>query len=73
MIDTFRPLLISKPAASVAEDTEYAWSWARAARARSLTDHRQLARDRHPRETATRADSAQFRDHAPGRGKLLGS
>jgi homogentisate 1,2-dioxygenase len=34
MIDTFRPLLISREA-SVAEDTEYAWSWARAARAGS--------------------------------------
>jgi homogentisate 1,2-dioxygenase len=31
MIDTFRPLLLSDQAA-VAEDPEYAWSWARAAR-----------------------------------------
>ncbi|HUJ07396.1 MAG TPA: homogentisate 1,2-dioxygenase domain-containing protein [Streptosporangiaceae bacterium] len=31
MIDTFRPLLLSDRAAS-AEDPEYAWSWARAAR-----------------------------------------
>ncbi|HWF81119.1 MAG TPA: homogentisate 1,2-dioxygenase domain-containing protein [Streptosporangiaceae bacterium] len=31
MIDTFRPLLLA-PAASSAEDPEYAWSWARAAR-----------------------------------------
>jgi homogentisate 1,2-dioxygenase len=32
MIDTFRPLLLA-PRASSAEDPEYAWSWARAARA----------------------------------------
>ena len=31
MIDTFRPLLLAEEAA-VAEDPEYAWSWARAAR-----------------------------------------
>ena len=31
MIDTFRPLLLA-PQASTAEDPEYAWSWARAAR-----------------------------------------
>jgi homogentisate 1,2-dioxygenase len=31
MIDTFRPLLLA-PQASSAEDPEYAWSWARAAR-----------------------------------------
>jgi homogentisate 1,2-dioxygenase len=31
MIDTFRPLLLSEEAA-VAEDPEYAWSWARASR-----------------------------------------
>ncbi len=31
MIDTFRPLLLSDQAA-VAEDPEYPWSWARAAR-----------------------------------------
>src|SRR6266568_4356610 len=31
MIDTFRPLLLAEQAA-VAEDPEYAWSWARAAR-----------------------------------------
>jgi homogentisate 1,2-dioxygenase len=31
MIDTFRPLGLG-PAARRAEDTEYAWSWARAAR-----------------------------------------
>jgi homogentisate 1,2-dioxygenase len=31
MIDTFRPLLLA-PRAAGAEDTEYAWSWARAAR-----------------------------------------
>jgi homogentisate 1,2-dioxygenase len=31
MIDTFRPLLLAETAAA-AEDTEYAWSWARAAR-----------------------------------------
>ncbi len=31
MIDTFRPLLLAR-SASAAEDTEYAWSWARAAR-----------------------------------------
>jgi homogentisate 1,2-dioxygenase len=31
MIDTFRPLRLA-PAAATAEDTEYAWSWARAAR-----------------------------------------
>jgi homogentisate 1,2-dioxygenase len=31
MIDTFRPLLLAEQA-SVAEDPEYAWSWARAAR-----------------------------------------
>ena len=37
MIDTFRPLLLAEPA-GVAEDPEYAWSWATAARgsARSL-------------------------------------
>ena len=34
MIDTFRPLLLARPAAG-AEDTEYAWSWARAARSGS--------------------------------------
>jgi homogentisate 1,2-dioxygenase len=34
MIDTFRPLLLAAQA-TVAEDPEYAWSWARAARARS--------------------------------------
>jgi homogentisate 1,2-dioxygenase len=32
MIDTFRPLLLS-PAAAAAEDSEYAWTWAGAARA----------------------------------------
>lgn len=32
MIDTFRPLLLA-PASRRAEDPEYAWSWARAARA----------------------------------------
>jgi homogentisate 1,2-dioxygenase len=32
MIDTFRPLLLA-PQAAEAEDPEYAWSWARAARA----------------------------------------
>jgi hypothetical protein len=31
MIDTFRPLLLA-PASREAEDTEYAWSWAKAAR-----------------------------------------
>ncbi len=31
MIDTFRPLLLA-PASSSAEDPEYAWSWAKAAR-----------------------------------------
>jgi homogentisate 1,2-dioxygenase len=31
MIDTFRPLLLA-PASQPAEDPEYAWSWARAAR-----------------------------------------
>jgi homogentisate 1,2-dioxygenase len=31
MIDTFRPLGLG-PAARRAEDPEYAWSWARAAR-----------------------------------------
>jgi homogentisate 1,2-dioxygenase len=31
MIDTFRPLLLAANAAA-AEDTEYAWSWARAYR-----------------------------------------
>ena len=31
MIDTFRPLLLAEPA-NVAEDPEYAWSWASAAR-----------------------------------------
>jgi homogentisate 1,2-dioxygenase len=31
MIDTFRPLLLA-PASRRAEDPEYAWSWARAAR-----------------------------------------
>jgi homogentisate 1,2-dioxygenase len=31
MIDTFRPLLLA-PAGRRAEDPEYAWSWARAAR-----------------------------------------
>jgi homogentisate 1,2-dioxygenase len=31
MIDTFRPLLLG-PASQPAEDPEYAWSWARAAR-----------------------------------------
>jgi homogentisate 1,2-dioxygenase len=31
MIDTFRPLLLAQ-AAAAAEDTEYAWSWARAVR-----------------------------------------
>jgi homogentisate 1,2-dioxygenase len=31
MIDTFRPLLLAE-AAALAEDPEYAWSWARAAR-----------------------------------------
>jgi homogentisate 1,2-dioxygenase len=31
MIDTFRPLLLAE-AAAVAEDPEYAWSWARAYR-----------------------------------------
>jgi homogentisate 1,2-dioxygenase len=31
MIDTFRPLLLAEPA-GIAEDPEYAWSWARAAR-----------------------------------------
>ena len=34
MIDTFRPLLLA-PQAAVAEDPEYAWHWARVARARS--------------------------------------
>jgi homogentisate 1,2-dioxygenase len=34
MIDTFRPLLLAAQA-TVAEDPEYAWSWARTARARS--------------------------------------
>ncbi len=34
MIDTFRPLLLAE-AAAVAEDPEYAWSWARALRERS--------------------------------------
>ncbi len=33
MIDTFRPLLLAAPAAA-AEDPEYAWSWAAAARGR---------------------------------------
>jgi homogentisate 1,2-dioxygenase len=31
MIDTFRPLLLAAPARA-AEDPEYAWSWASAAR-----------------------------------------
>jgi len=31
MIDTFRPLLLAEPARA-AEDPEYAWSWANAAR-----------------------------------------
>jgi hypothetical protein len=31
MIDTFRPLLLADPAGA-AEDPEYAWSWASAAR-----------------------------------------
>jgi homogentisate 1,2-dioxygenase len=34
MIDTFRPLLLT-PQASGAEDPDYAWHWARAARARA--------------------------------------
>jgi hypothetical protein len=34
MIDTFRPLRLAR-AAGPAEDPEYAWSWANAARARA--------------------------------------
>jgi homogentisate 1,2-dioxygenase len=37
MVDTFRPLHLG-PAARDAEDSEYAWTWARGLQARNATD-----------------------------------